>query len=77
MGYGVATAFGRTGAAVGTQCFTPLQDSYGKPATFYLLGAVAVLGAAVFCLLPETKGLDLEEEDRSLKKYLADHGYEL
>ena len=77
MGYGIATAFGRTGAAVGTQCFTPLQESYGKPATFYLLGAIAVLGALVYCFLPETKDLDLEEEDYSLREYLAGYGYEL
>jgi hypothetical protein len=25
MGYGIATAFGRTGAAVGTECFTPCK----------------------------------------------------
>lgn len=77
MGYGVATAFGRTGAAVGTQCFTPLQQTAGKSATFYLAGAVAVLGMAVYCLLPETASLDLDEEDRSLRAYLAEYGYEL
>lgn len=77
MGYGIATAFGRTGAAIGTQCFTPLQQTAGKSATFYLAGAVAVLGMAVYCLLPETAGLDLDEEDRSLRAYLAEYGYEL
>lgn len=75
MGYGVATAFGRTGAAVGTQCFTPLQNSAGKPATFYLAGGVAVLGVGAYCLLPESKRLDLEEEDRGLREYMAVHGY--
>lgn len=28
MGYGIATAFGRAGAAVGTECFTPLRPRW-------------------------------------------------
>lgn len=75
MGYSVATAFGRTGAAVGTQCFTPLQEEAGKEATFYLAGAVAVVGMGVYCLLPESGRLDLEEEDGRLREYLAGYGY--
>ncbi|PYH89976.1 MFS general substrate transporter [Aspergillus ellipticus CBS 707.79] len=74
MGYSVATAFGRTGAAVGTQCFTPLRDNAGDSATFYLAGGVAVLGMIVYCFLPETSKLNLEEEDRELEKYLAQFG---
>lgn len=75
MGYSVATAFGRTGAAVGTQCFTPLQDAAGDSATFYLLGGVAILGMVVYWFLPESGKLDLEKEDRELEEYLAGHGF--
>ncbi|CAG7915868.1 unnamed protein product [Penicillium olsonii] len=75
MGYGVATAFGRTGAAVGTQCFTPLQDSAGNSSTFYLAGGVAVLGMMVYYLLPESRDLDLEQEDKELQEYLLQHGF--
>lgn len=75
MGYGIAEAFGRAGAAVGTQCFTPLQDRAGDSATFYLAGGVAVLGMAVYYLLPESGGLNLEEEDKVLKVYLEERGY--
>lgn len=75
MGYAIAEAFGRTGAAVGTQCFTPLQDRAGDSATFFLAGGVAVLGMAVYCLLPESGKLNLGEEDKALKVYLEDHGY--
>lgn len=75
MGYGIAEAFGRTGAAVGTQCFTPLQDRAGDHATFYLAGGVAVLGMAVYYLLPESGDLNLEEEDKVLKVYLEERGY--
>ncbi|KAJ5111992.1 hypothetical protein N7532_000037 [Penicillium argentinense] len=75
MGYGIATAFGRTGAAVGTECFTPLEKAAGSSSTFYLAGGVAVLGMIVYALLPESRKLDLEEEDRSLEEFLAQHGY--
>ncbi|KAE8350018.1 major facilitator superfamily domain-containing protein [Aspergillus coremiiformis] len=75
MGYSVATAFGRTGAAVGTQCFAPLQQAAGKQATFYLAGGVAVLGMIVYWFLPESSELDLEEEDRELGVFLASHGF--
>ncbi|CAI7650409.1 unnamed protein product [Penicillium glandicola] len=75
MGYGVATAFGRTGAAVGTQCFTPLQDRAGNSSTFYLAGGVAILGMMVYYLLPESGDLDLEKEDKELNEYLKQHGF--
>lgn len=75
MGYGIATAFGRTGAAVGTECFVPLEEAAGNSSTFYLAGAVAVLGIMVYCLLPESSNLNLEEEDRSLEAFLAQEGY--
>ncbi|CAG8389550.1 unnamed protein product [Penicillium salamii] len=75
MGYGVATAFGRTGAAVGTQCFTPLQDAAGNSSTFFLAGGVAILGMMVYYLLPESRDLDLEQEDKDLQEYLLQHGF--
>ncbi|KAL4926242.1 major facilitator superfamily domain-containing protein [Aspergillus undulatus] len=62
MGYSVALAFGRTGAAVGTH------------ATFYLAGSVAVLGIVVYWFLPESGELDLEKEDRELEAYLRENG---
>ncbi|KAJ5684892.1 uncharacterized protein N7477_001237 [Penicillium maclennaniae] len=77
MGYGIATAFGRTGAAVGTECFTHLQDQAGKSSTFYLAGGVAVLGIFVYYLLPESSEIDLEKEDRSLEDFLAEKGYKI
>jgi hypothetical protein len=75
MGYGIATAFGRTGAAVGTECFTPLQEFAGNSSTFYLAGAVAVFGILVYCLLPESSRLDLAREDRELEELLAERGF--
>ncbi|RAK77046.1 metabolite transport protein [Aspergillus fijiensis CBS 313.89] len=75
MGYSIATAFGRTGAAVGTECFTPLQTAAGDSATFYLLAGVAVLGMVVYWFLPESGELDLEAEDRELERYMGMHGF--
>ncbi|KAJ6016631.1 hypothetical protein N7451_000010 [Penicillium sp. IBT 35674x] len=77
MGYGIATGFGRTGAAVGTECFTPLEDAAGINSTFYLAGGVAIVGILVYCLLPESSKLDLATEDRMLEEYLAEHGYHI
>ncbi|KAL2814229.1 major facilitator superfamily domain-containing protein [Aspergillus cavernicola] len=75
MGYSIATAFGRTGAAVGTECFTPLRERGGDSATFYLAGGVAVLGMGVYWLLPESGEVDLEGEDRALEGFLKEHGF--
>lgn len=75
MGYGIATAFGRTGAAVGTECFTPLQELAGNSSTFYLAGGVAVVGILVYCLLQESSRLDLAQEDRELEEFLEKWGY--
>ncbi|KAL5045625.1 hypothetical protein BDW71DRAFT_76381 [Aspergillus fruticulosus] len=74
MGYSVALAFGRTGAAVGTQCFTPLREREGNSAPFYLAGGVAVFGMLVYWFLPESGELDLEDEDRKLEGYLRENG---
>jgi Sugar (and other) transporter len=75
MGYSVATAFGRAGGAIGTECFTPLEQTAGKSSTFYLAGGLAVLGMIVYFFLPESGDIDLEKEDRALEQYMADHGF--
>jgi uncharacterized membrane protein YeaQ/YmgE (transglycosylase-associated protein family) len=77
MGYGISTAFGRIGAAVGTECFTPLQDHAGNNSTFYLAGGVAILGMFVYYLLPESCEINLEKEDRLLEEFLAGKGYRI
>ncbi|RAO65922.1 uncharacterized protein BHQ10_001934 [Talaromyces amestolkiae] len=77
MGYSVSNAFGRTGAAVGTECFTPLEQVAGKSSTFYLAGGVGVLGMIVYWFLPESGDVNLEEEDANLAKYMAEHGFSM
>lgn len=75
MGYSVSNAFGRTGAAVGTECFTPLEQAAGQSSTFYLAGGVGVLGIIVYWFLPENGDVNLEEEDVNLAEYMAEHGF--
>ena len=69
--HGIAATVGKAGAAVGTFSFPLLQSAYGLPGPMWIAGASAVLGFAVtFWLLPEPKGLDLEEasNDRAFGK---------
>ena len=74
MGYAIAAAWGKTGAAIGTECFTPLQDAAGDASTFYLLAGVAALGIVVYWFLPETGQLDLEKEDFEIREWLETMG---
>jgi hypothetical protein len=70
MSYGVSAAFGKAGAAVGTQVFTPIRDAAGPASTFYLLGGLSVLGAGIYYVLPEGRDIDLEVEDQRFSEYL-------
>lgn len=42
--YGLSAAIGKTGAAVGTEIFRPIQDSLGKRFTFIIAAGIGVLG---------------------------------
>lgn len=73
--YGFAAAFAKAGAAIGTECFHPIQQRWGKNATFYWaagIGAVGVLISAI--LVPDTTKIDLAEQDREWNEYLLAHG---
>ncbi|PQE06344.1 glycerophosphoinositol glycerophosphocholine transporter protein [Rutstroemia sp. NJR-2017a WRK4] len=75
LGYGVSAGFGKAGAAVGTQVFTPIEEAAGKRATFFVAGAVGVLGAGVYWFLPEGRGVDLREMDEQFERGLRESGY--
>lgn len=75
MGYGIAAGFGKAGAAVGTQAFTPIQAAAGKAATFYLAGGVGVLGVIVYWFLPEGRSVDLGVMDEEFEGYMKEMGY--
>lgn len=76
MSYGISAAFGKAGAAIGTQVFTPIRDAAGPASTFYLLGGLSVLGVAIYWLLPEGRDIDLGVEDESFEIYLKGEGWE-
>ncbi|KAI4834506.1 MFS general substrate transporter [Aureobasidium sp. EXF-8845] len=75
MSYGVSAAFGKAGAAVGTQVFTPIRDAAGPASTFYLLGGLSVLGAGIYYILPEGRDIDLAAEDEGFNEYLRSEGF--
>ena len=68
--------FGKAGAAIGTQVFTPIRDAAGPSSTFYLLAGISIVGAGIYYMLPEGRDLDLAAEDESFKVYLRSEGYE-
>ncbi|GFZ43229.1 Probable metabolite transport protein GIT1 [Saitozyma sp. JCM 24511] len=74
--YGLSAALGKTGAAVGTQCFTPIQNALGKRYTFIIAACCGALGVILAFFFVEDKGKDrLEKEDEEWRQYLVEHGY--
>jgi MFS family permease len=75
MGYGISAGFGKAGAAIGTQVFTPIQAAVGKASTFYVAGGVGVLGTAIYCFLPEGRAVDFKVMDEQFEQYMREEGY--
>ncbi|KZP31225.1 MFS Git1p-like glycerophosphoinositol permease [Athelia psychrophila] len=75
--YGISAALGKTGAAIGTQAFTPIQIHLGKKWTFIIAALCGVTGILVtYFFVPDLTGVDLAEEDAKFMQYLADNGWE-
>jgi hypothetical protein len=79
---GFISAWSKAGAAIGTQVFTAILNSYvddpakGDQVAFLIGSAFAVLGALVaFFVIPDVSRR-LEDDDAAWKVYLADHGWE-
>ena len=74
--YGVSAAIGKTGAAVGTEAFQPIQDNLGKRWTFIVAAICGVAGILVtYFFIPNVTGADLAEEDEKFRLYLVEHGW--
>ncbi|KAH9947902.1 major facilitator superfamily domain-containing protein [Amylocystis lapponica] len=74
--YGLSAAIGKTGAAIGTQAFTPIQNHLGKKWTFIIAAICGVAGIVVtYFFVPDMTGVDLADEDVNLLKYLEEHGW--
>jgi MFS family permease len=77
---GFAAAVGKAGAAIGTQVFTPIQDSFsdtekGTQAVFLIGSGFAALGGIIAWTLIPDRSRDLEGEDARFREYLQQHGY--
>ncbi|KAM6483581.1 major facilitator superfamily domain-containing protein [Trichoderma sp. SZMC 28011] len=78
---GLAAAVGKAGAAIGTQVFTPIQNSFsdsqkGVQGVFLIGAAFAMVGGLVTWFLIPDKEKDLESEDARFRAYLQENGYE-
>ncbi|KAF2768938.1 MFS general substrate transporter [Teratosphaeria nubilosa] len=71
VGYGIAAGFGKAGAAIGTQVFTPIKEAAGPSSTFYLAGGIGVLASVVYYFLPEGQDLKLEVMDEEFERLIA------
>lgn len=74
--YGISAAFGKTGGAVGTQVFTPIQNHLGDRWTFIIAAICGVCGILVtYFFVPNISGDDLAEGDERFRQYLVEHGW--
>ena len=75
--YGISAALGKTGAAVGTEVFTPIQTNLGKRWTFIIAAICGVVGVLVtFFFVPNITGADLAIEDEKFRAYLVANGWD-
>ncbi|KAK7058872.1 Plasma membrane permease, mediates uptake of glycerophosphoinositol and glycerophosphocholine [Paramarasmius palmivorus] len=75
--YGLSAAVGKTGAALGTQAFTPIQNNLGKRWTFIIAAICGVTGILVtYFFVPDMTGVDLADEDRKFMEYLSSSGWQ-
>jgi MFS family permease len=75
--YGISAAFGKTGGAVGTQAFTPIENNLGKRWTFIVAAICGVVGVLVtFFFVPNITGEDLKASDENFRAYLVSKGWD-
>ena len=77
---GLAAAFGKAGGAIGTQVFTPIQNSFsstekGTQAVFLIGAAFAAVGGIIAWFLLPDRERQLEDEDAKFREYLEANGY--
>jgi nitrate/nitrite transporter NarK len=74
--YGISAAIGKTGAAIGTEVFTPIQERLGKRWTFIIAAICGIAGILItYFFIPDNKGEDLAIEDEKFRAYLTQNGW--
>lgn len=74
--YGISAALGKTGAAVGTAAFKPIQIHLGKRWTFIIAAICGIAGMLVtFLFVPDVQGDDLAIEDEKFRAFLVKRGW--
>lgn len=75
--FGLSAAIGKTGAAIGTQVFRPIQNHFGKKWTFIVAAVVGLLGVLItFICIPDQTPYDLAQEDVKFYAYLREKGWD-
>ncbi|KAJ5765112.1 hypothetical protein N7520_004671 [Penicillium odoratum] len=79
---GFAAAFGKAGASIGTQVFTPIQNSFastekGQQAVFLIGSAFTIVGGLISWFMIPDMSRELETEDARFKTYLEENGYDV
>ncbi|KAJ5573326.1 hypothetical protein N7450_010310 [Penicillium hetheringtonii] len=80
-GVGLAAAWSKAGAAIGTQVFKPIMASWGDDsfrgtqAVFLIGSGFAVLGSLLAWFVLEDSNKILDHGDQDWKDYLVAHGY--
>ncbi|KAJ7510202.1 MFS Git1p-related glycerophosphoinositol permease [Mycena galericulata] len=74
--YGFSAAFGKTGAVIGTQAFTPIRNNLGPRWTFIIAAICGLAGMLVTVFFVRNDlGGDLAEEDARFAAYLEANGW--
>ncbi|OJJ76013.1 hypothetical protein ASPBRDRAFT_51692 [Aspergillus brasiliensis CBS 101740] len=79
---GLAAAVGKAGASIGTEVFTPIQNSFsstekGQQAVFLIGSAFCMVGALIAWFLIPDMSRELETEDARFRAYLEENGYDI
>ncbi|KAL8281681.1 hypothetical protein RB600_005220 [Gaeumannomyces tritici] len=79
---GLVAAWSKAGAAIGTEVFTAILNTYaddpaqGNKTAFLIGSGFAVVGALVALLVIPEASRNLDDQDREWKRYLAENGWE-
>jgi len=75
-GYGISAAVAKTGAVLGVQAFTPIQNHLGRRWTFIVSACCGLAGVLLtYTCVPDKTKDKLEKEDEAWRQYLVDNGY--